>query len=78
MKVVKPHPSLKHSGGHMTSSHWPVNRTDDTVSDAVQAGLRERSCGVQPMRTQVQSVAGTKKHAYVCKCANQRHHWTLR
>jgi len=63
---------------------WTQRRSRDLSSPAskqnkwksMATGLCKHSCSVQPMRTQVQSVTGMKRYAYICKYAKQWHNWT--
>jgi len=59
--VEKLHPQFEHSRGHITSRHMVANRCEK-VNTARKLDrrwlnrLQQRSCSVQPMSTQVQSV----------------------
>jgi len=80
--VVKPRPNFKHSGGYVTSGHTVANGWNGSALPVNWVGSAATAvgCAAQPRRrsTQVQSMTGTEKHAYICKYANQRYHWTLR
>jgi len=55
----------------VTSSHQPVNRAGKSARPENWVGLAAMvaGCVAQPWqrRTQVQSITGMKKHAYICK-----------
>jgi len=64
--VQKSRPRFEHSGDHVTYSHTVANRWNE-VGNWVGGGLRQRSCGAQPMRTQVQTVTDWYKYMQICK-----------
>jgi len=63
-------PQFEHSVSHVTSRHSMANRWKQ-VDKAGKLGrrrrsrLRQRSCGAQPMHTQVQTMTGSNTYAYI-------------
>jgi len=66
--VEKSRPQFEHSSGSVTSRYTVANRWEQVnkagkLGRRLRSRLRQRSCGAQPMRTQIQTVTGTNTYA---------------